>query len=150
MVFTDAAEAKPKHPHRDGLPCLACGALVSSWWRGPGSRYCCQKEAAAAREAQKADVKDTRIFQLEQRLAATEAGLAQAVAQIAELRGRQDDSDAAARAHGQQLQAGDEAIRGLQQQLCSVAQVQLMLPRPSQAVQAGAKRRALGDASNVQ
>ena len=49
MTFTSVEDAKPKVSHKESLPCLGCGELTASLWRGPGGRYCsladCKKEA---------------------------------------------------------------------------------------------------------
>ena len=53
MTFTSVEDAKPKVSHKEGLPCLGCGELTASLWRGPGGRYCsladCKKEAQRKR-----------------------------------------------------------------------------------------------------
>ena len=150
MVFTAAEDAKPKMPHKDGLPCLGCGALDSSWWRGPGGRYCCQKEAKAARDAEKADAKDKLIEELQARLMATEGGLAQALTAISDLSARLERHEVAAAEQEKQRAANGEALDDLRKQLCRVAQQRLMAPQPSKRAleQVGTKRRTLVDLSN--
>ena len=138
MVFTSAAEAKPKVPHKHGRACRSCGVTEASQWRGPGGDFCscCTKEAKAAREALKADEKDKLL---------------------AELTGRLEDAEDRLGAQAEELRSQAAAIFQLNQ---TVAAMQEELarrpgePMPTAAREkgrtAGAKRSALTDRTNNQ
>jgi chromosome segregation ATPase len=152
MVFTSAEEAKPKKPHPEGLACLGCGATEASQWRGPGGQYCscCKKAAAGARAAEKADPRDALLQELRQRLEATEAGLAKALARLDEQERWREETNAFLDDLDGDLSKDAEDIRTVKSQLASLSQRLLLKRRPSDAAASAAKRPALALATSAQ
>ena len=74
-----ALASKAKVPHAEGLPCLSCGALEASQWRGPAKRYCskgkCKKAATAALHGPKASASEEKLKEMADDIETLEATL---------------------------------------------------------------------------
>ena len=143
MVFTAADDAKPKVPHDEGLPCLSCGAMEASQWRGLGLRYCskgkCKKAAKEAAQKSKATSWEDKLKQVDEDGDARDGRIAELEATLERRSARYEEQ-----LSEQATELADQAdrIEALTSKLARLS-TQLANALP-QSAGAGAKRPALG------